>query len=543
MSLLLEALKQAALEKRQRREAQDADQAPPADDAPASEPVGSTSAPARPESTSEIMKGVNEFLLDRAEKLHDEPARETSAPEVDRHDDIEDTDDTVETDLLAVDDEPFEAQADDEPDDELIEDLVDADDAVELDESEFDWDAFEAAAEGELEDAGDIDEPVSHGPVPEPIRVEDLTWEQDEEPAPPPRAKADPGRVEQLLVMGREIGKRQRRRQNFLYFMLVLTAIGGVMAYYFFLLGSRAPRPSVAQVEAIADHEELSIPDRLIAPQPAPAERPIATTHEAAASSVAAPDTPVAVPAAQEEPAPVAAEPAAPRILNRGDEPPSRTEILNLLASTAATGEPTAVFTRTSTRPIPETQMIIEGYEAYQRGDFDAAATQYAAALERSPSNRDALLGAAATAVARSRWSEAFSHYQRVLIASPTDPDARIGMLALMQHRGALGEVGDELEDLLARYPDNAQLHFMRGMGFAADGRWSPAQQAFFEAYSRNRDSADYAFNLAVALDHLGQRREARNFYDEAVRLAERSGGRFDIATARNRMDQVGGAP
>ena len=47
----------------------------------------------------------------------------------------------------------------------------------------------------------------------------------------------------------------------------------------------------------------------------------------------------------------------------------------------------------------------------------------------------------------------------------------------------------------------------MRFLGnqLAQQGRWSEAQQEYFKAFASEPDNADFAYNLAVSLDHLRQ--------------------------------------
>ena len=50
---------------------------------------------------------------------------------------------------------------------------------------------------------------------------------------------------------------------------------------------------------------------------------------------------------------------------------------------------------------------------------------------------------------------------------------------------------------------------------------WPDAQQAYFRAYSSVPDNADYAFNLAVGLDRLSQRKLALSYYQRALEKEE----------------------
>ena len=54
---------------------------------------------------------------------------------------------------------------------------------------------------------------------------------------------------------------------------------------------------------------------------------------------------------------------------------------------------------------------------------------------------------------------------------------------------------------------------------YADQGNWPAAQTAYFQAHHLARANPDYAFNLAVSLEHLSQPKLALNFYQQALEL------------------------
>jgi len=71
-------------------------------------------------------------------------------------------------------------------------------------------------------------------------------------------------------------------------------------------------------------------------------------------------------------------------------------------------------------------------------------------------------------------------------------------------------------------------------------GRWAEAQQHYFKAFAADPDNADFAYNLAVSLDHLRQSGLALEYYRRALALAEKRGASFELAAARSRAQQLG---
>ncbi len=173
-------------------------------------------------------------------------------------------------------------------------------------------------------------------------------------------------------------------------------------------------------------------------------------------------------------------------------------------------------------KPVEDalSEAIDRGYKAYQRGDLEVAKAAYREALEEDSNQRDALLGAAAVAVREGRQQDALGFYQQRLGRDPKDDYAQAGILALSVNGEQNPQLESELTQLLREYPDAAHLHFLQGSLYAARQQWDAAQLAFFEAWQRDTKNPDLAFNLAVALDHLNQPKEAVRFYQQALTLS-----------------------
>ncbi len=183
-----------------------------------------------------------------------------------------------------------------------------------------------------------------------------------------------------------------------------------------------------------------------------------------------------------------------------------------------------------------------QAYQAFQRNDLAAARESYQRALAREPTNRDALLGLAAIDVRSGQLDSAESRYLKLLEMDPRDTHAVASLIAL---RGPLDPVAAEsrLKTLIANQPEAAQLHFSLGNQYAQQSRWTEAQGAYFKAYSVDPENADYAFNLAVSLDHLRQRKLALEFYQRALTLVDKRAATFSPAQARSRVQELSRVP
>ncbi len=186
---------------------------------------------------------------------------------------------------------------------------------------------------------------------------------------------------------------------------------------------------------------------------------------------------------------------------------------------------------------------LLTAWQSYHNGDFDTASQLYSGVLRKdvqkhnSP-NRDALLGMAAVAQQRSQDAIAARYYTEVLALDPRDPNAQAGMSSLLE---ATGEAGAEsrLKLLLAQRPEASALHFALGNHYAGQSRWGDAQQAYFTACALEPENAQYVFNLAVSLDHLGLGKLAVQHYRGALKLDHATNPGFDHAQTQSRLDEL----
>ena len=156
---------------------------------------------------------------------------------------------------------------------------------------------------------------------------------------------------------------------------------------------------------------------------------------------------------------------------------------------------------------------------AYRQQDFIQAERLYKQVLHRYPDNRDAMLGLAAIAMYQNRDSVAHNYYKRVLKTYPGDNVARVALQSLTGSSDTLKD-SSQLKYWLQSEPNNPQLHFALGNHQADSGNWKEAQHAYFEAFRLAPTRADYAFNLAIALDQLALQTQALNYYRKARALA-----------------------
>jgi tetratricopeptide (TPR) repeat protein len=242
-------------------------------------------------------------------------------------------------------------------------------------------------------------------------------------------------------------------------------------------------------------------------------------------------------------------EPAAPAAARAAPKPAAAARPAPKPVATIARSAPRAAAPRTSpgaastvatSRPAPRVHpSVASGYAAYQAGDMERARADYERALRDEPGNRDALLGLAAVETRALRYAAAEALYRRLLLADPRDPHAHAGLLALRAQRLDPVAAESRVKGLLAVDPEESVLHFTLGNQYAQQRRWAEAQQAYARAAAMDPDNPDYAYNLAVSLEHVRQPQSALPQYRRALTLALQRTASFDPAAAQARVQQL----
>jgi len=142
--------------------------------------------------------------------------------------------------------------------------------------------------------------------------------------------------------------------------------------------------------------------------------------------------------------------------------------------------------------------------------------------LREDASNRDALLGLAALDTRAGRFEAADAAYVRLLQIDPRDPHAQAGLLALRAARVDPLAAESRVKTLLASDPNAHVLNFALGNQLARQERWAEAQQQYFKAFAGDPENADFAYNLAVSLDHLRQPKIALDYYQRSLELSRK---------------------
>lgn len=286
------------------------------------------------------------------------------------------------------------------------------------------------------------------------------------------------------------------------------------------------PKQATPPAAPAAPAETLS-PLTLADTDPAPARGSLAPAAKppvaaAATAATAAAAGPAPKPAATPAPAPAAAPPAAAAAIVTAPAQPR--DAIRVTAGTTA--------------PVVN-PLLTDAYAALNAGNYDAAQRTYEQVLRSDPGNVDALLGLAAIATQRGNSDEAMRRHLKVLELDPRNAAAQAGLIGIVGSADPLA-AETRLKTLIAREPATAYLHFALGLAYVDQKRWPDAQQAFFRAHELQTDNPDFAYNLAVSLEHIGQPRAALDFYRRAVQLAGvRGRSNFNVGAAEQRVGKL----
>ena len=181
----------------------------------------------------------------------------------------------------------------------------------------------------------------------------------------------------------------------------------------------------------------------------------------------------------------------------------------------------------------PIDPLLNSAYAAYRGGKFEQAQQLYRDVLKLDQRNIDAILGLAVIAQRRGADNMAANYYAQALALDPRNAVANAGMSALTTDDNR----ESSLKSLLIEQQDSSALHFALGNLYAEQGHWGEAQQAYFNAFRLEPSNAQFAFNLATSLDHLGQGKLAAQYYGQALQLGSSGNAGFDRVQTQQRMN------
>ena len=230
-------------------------------------------------------------------------------------------------------------------------------------------------------------------------------------------------------------------------------------------------------------------------------------------------------------------EPAREKTTERAQKPPSAQSLPAKETKRAEAPRPDDTIRLSKAQPRID-PALEHAYAALMAGRLDEAQSGYERVVRNDAKNTDALLGLATIAAQRGASEHAQAYYLRALESDPTHPTARAGV-ASTQGLTDAERTESRLKVALSEQPGSAPILFALGNLYARQGRWSEAQQAYFQAYAADPENPDFIFNVAVSLDQLRKSKLAAQYYQMALSAAEARPAGFDRAQVENRLHEL----
>ncbi|TNF88078.1 MAG: hypothetical protein EP300_09060 [Gammaproteobacteria bacterium] len=179
-----------------------------------------------------------------------------------------------------------------------------------------------------------------------------------------------------------------------------------------------------------------------------------------------------------------------------------------------------------------------EAYAAYQAGNDELALELYNKVLEVDPANRNALLARAAIHVQNNNSNDAIRDYQKLLLANPKDALAMASLITVANYSPL--ETETQLKLMIRDNPASPYLNFALANAYGAQGRWREAQGYYYLALQNNPDDPNYAYNLAVSLEHIAKPRAAIAYYQRALANLDKGLATFSRDVVQQRLEILG---
>ena len=178
-----------------------------------------------------------------------------------------------------------------------------------------------------------------------------------------------------------------------------------------------------------------------------------------------------------------------------------------------------------------------EAYDAYKSGNDSLAMTRYNQVLEIDPGNRNALLARAAINVQNNNGNAAIKDYQTLLLHNPKDSLAMTSLITVANYSPL--ETESQLKLMIRDEPNSPYLNFALANAYGAQNRWQEAQGYYFKALENNPGDPNYAYNLAVSLEHIAQPVAAVAYYRRALDNIDNGLATFSREVVSQRMETL----
>jgi predicted Zn-dependent protease len=122
-----------------------------------------------------------------------------------------------------------------------------------------------------------------------------------------------------------------------------------------------------------------------------------------------------------------------------------------------------------------------------------------------------------------------------LLIANPKDSLAMSSLISVASISPSKSE--SLLKGMIKDEPSSPHLNFTLANIYGAQNRWQEAQNLYFKALKNNPDDPNYAYNLAVSLEHIAKPKVAIVYYQLALVNFNNGRATFNKAIVDKRVE------
>ena len=177
-----------------------------------------------------------------------------------------------------------------------------------------------------------------------------------------------------------------------------------------------------------------------------------------------------------------------------------------------------------------------QAYTALYENNLVVAEKLFSELLQGEPEDIAVLNGYASVQAQLGNRELSLETYQDVLALAPNNLHAFEALVSLLSDRLEASEWIAEIKRILKLHPESSVLNYSLGNLYAKEGDWKTAQPYYFDAHALDSQNADYMMNLAVSLDQLGQYPLAEQYYTSALVFAGSQSISFNEEEVKQRL-------
>lgn len=182
---------------------------------------------------------------------------------------------------------------------------------------------------------------------------------------------------------------------------------------------------------------------------------------------------------------------------------------------------------------------LSEAYSAYELGHLELSQQKFHEVLSIDPKNITAMIGLGGVAASNGQYYVAMDYYQQALNIEPNGLEVYEAIANLSPNIELNSDWNDSLKNMVTIYPNSAVLQFALGNLYSSSNDWLAAQESYFNAYALEMNNPDFTVNLAISLDRLGKYPLAAQYYTQALALAGSHKVNFNVSDIKNRLVSI----